>query len=383
MNKKPIFVRYPLECGGKRSATPLWACRLSSAARAIGPSSLRSAGAFHIALLLLAAIPAEAADTRTSSASSPVKVTNPVKEGELTTVTLTPQAEQRLGIVTTVVERKSVPRARLFGGDVVLPLAPAPAEGASPDARFAPNPPASPAELLKLAEMQALADGEIQKAQVQWDAARIAADRAEKLLRAETGSQRVLDDARAALQLAKTTIENARIRRALLGAAVEQTAKLDRVWVRVPVYVGDLSWLDSTKEARVGGLGDRAGAPTRAARFAAGPPLANPGAATVDWFYELENKDHALRLGQRLGVTLALRGEEESLVVPWAAVLHDVQGGQWIYESTAPQTFVRRRVQVTRVAGAEAVLASGPRPGAKIVTDGAAELFGTEFGAGK
>jgi hypothetical protein len=336
-----------------------------------------------LAFLFLALTSVHAADTHASAAPSPAKIANPVKEGELTTVTLTPQAEQRLGIVTTAVEKKNVPRTRLFGGDVVLPLAPAQADGGSPDVRFAPNPPASPAELLKLAEMQALADGEIQKAQVQWDAAKIAADRAEKLLRAETGSQRVLDDARAALQLGKTTLENARIRRALLGAAVEQTAKLDRVWVRVPVYVGDLSWLDSTKEARVGGLADRAGTPTRVARFAAGPPLANPGAATVDWFYELDNKDHALRLGQRVGVTLALRAEEESLVVPWASVLHDVHGGQWVYESTAPQTFVRRRVQVARVAGAEAVLASGPKPGAKIVTDGAAELFGTEFGAGK
>ena len=84
MNKKPIVVRHPLECGGKRNATPLRACRTLPAARATVPSSLRSAGAFQIALLLLAALPAGAADTRTSSASSPVKVANPVKEGELT-----------------------------------------------------------------------------------------------------------------------------------------------------------------------------------------------------------------------------------------------------------------------------------------------------------
>ena len=335
-----------------------------------------------VLVFLIFSLPsAQAADSHAAAAAA--KIANPVKEGELTTVTLTPQAEQRLGIVTAVVEKKKVARTRFFGGDVVLPLAPAQADGGNPDARFAPNPPASPAELLKLAEMQALADGEIQKAQVQLDAAKIAADRAEKLVRTETGSQRALDDARAALQLAQTTLDNARIRRALLGAAVEQTAKLDRVWVRVPVYVGDLPLLDPTKDARVGGLANRPGSPTRPAKFAAGPPLANPGAATVDWYYEVENQDHSLRLGQRVGVTLSLRGEEESLVVPWAAVLHDVQGGQWVYENTGPQIFVRRRVQIARVAGADAVLTSGPKPGAKVVTDGAAELFGTEFGAGK
>ncbi|MEQ1861480.1 MAG: efflux RND transporter periplasmic adaptor subunit, partial [Chthoniobacteraceae bacterium] len=62
---------------------------------------------------------------------------------------------------------------------------------------------------------------------------------------------------------------------------------------------------------------------------------------------------------------------------------HDIHGGQWVYENTAPQTFTRRRVVVDRVVGPDAVLASGARAGAKVVTDGAAELFGTEFGAGK
>ena len=247
---------------------------------------------------------------------------------------------------------------------------------------FAPNPPASTAEMLKLAEMQTQADGDVEKARVQLDTAKIALERAEKLVRSETGSQRALDDARAALRLAETTFANAQLRRELLGEPVSRTASLDRLWVRVPVYVGDLASLDAAKEIRIGGLGDRPGSPTRPARFAAGPPSANPGAASVDWFYEFENKDHSLRLGQRVGVTLPLRGEEESLVVPWAAVLHDVHGGQWVYENTAPQTFVRRRVQVARVEGDRAILASGPKPGAKVVTDGAAELFGTEFGAG-
>jgi hypothetical protein len=79
---------------------------------------------------------------------------------------------------------------------------------------------------------------------------------------------------------------------------------------------------------------------------------------------------------------LQARADEERWVVPWASVLQDIHGGQWVYENTAPQTFVRRRVHVERVAGADAVLGSGSKPGGRIVTDGAAELFGTEFGAG-
>jgi len=348
-----------------------------------GSSVGRRRTPFILSLLLASTGSANAAAPKASAAPAAARIASPVKEGDLTTVTLTSQAEQRLGIVTAMVEKRKGARTRFYGGDVVLPLAPAQPESGSPDQRFAPNPPASPAELLKLAELQALADGEIQKAQVQVQAAQVTADRAETLWRTETGSRRALDDAHATLQLARATLESAMTRRALLGSAVEHTANLDRVWVRVPVYVGDASVLDAAREARVGGLADRPGSPTRPARFATGPPLANAGAATVDWYFEVENQDHALRLGQRVGITLALRGEEESLVVPWAAVLHDVHGGQWVYENTGPQTFVRRRVQVARLAGTEAVLANGPKPGARIVTDGAAELFGTEFGAGK
>ena len=44
------------------------------------------------------------------------------------------------------------------------------------------------------------------------------------------------------------------------------------------------------------------------------PPSANPAAATVDLFYEVANDDRALRLGQKVGVTIGVREAEESLV---------------------------------------------------------------------
>ncbi len=43
----------------------------------------------------------------------------------------------------------------------------------------------------------------------------------------------------------------------------------------------------------------------------------------------------------------------------------------------------RQRVVVTDITGSLAVLSQGPAAGARVVTDGAAELFGVEFGAGK
>jgi hypothetical protein len=125
------------------------------------------------------------------------------------------------------------------------------------------------------------------------------------------------------------------------------------------------------------------------ARPVTAPPSADPDAATVDLYYEIRdgresgNIAASLRPLERVAVALPLRSEKESLVVPWAAVLHDSQGGTWVYEMTEPQTYVRRRVQVRFVLEDVASLENGPEPGAEVVADGAAEIFGTEFGVGK
>jgi multidrug efflux pump subunit AcrA (membrane-fusion protein) len=147
--------------------------------------------------------------------------------------------------------------------------------------------------------------------------------------------------------------------------------------------VGDLARVNAAAEARVGSLSGNVDTNTRPAKPVSAPPSANAAAATVDLFYEIQNPDGALRLGQRVGVTVPLRDDEESLVVPFSAVVHDVQGGAWVYEKSAPQAYTRRRVQMLRVVGESAALTSGVKPGANIVITGVAELFGTEFGAGK
>ena len=74
-----------------------------------------------------------------------------------------------------------------------------------------------------------------------------------------------------------------------------------------------------------------------------------------------------------------LESQEEHLVIPFNAVLHDIHGGQWVYVQTAEHVYTRKRIQVAHIAGTDAVLASGPPAGSQIVTDASAELFGTEF----
>lgn len=69
-----------------------------------------------------------------------------------------------------------------------------------------------------------------------------------------------------------------------------------------------------------------------------------------------------------------------SAAVPVAALVYDNSGNAWVYTMTRPLTYERRRVTVARIEGDLAVLESGPSPGTPVVTVGAAELLGAEYG---
>lgn len=313
---------------------------------------------------LFATLPLHAAD---SGGSAPATIT---KEGDLVVLTLKPEAEQALRLKVVPVERRTSPATRLFSGEVVIPLA---GEGKP----VAPVLGGTLEEVLRLADLQAAADGRILQAQVQIDAAKIAVERAQKMLSAEAGSARTVDEAKTALATAEAAMSTAQVQRDLLGGTVGQGK---RKWVRVAIYSGELSLLDANAEASIQVLGS---ALSVNAKPVTGPPTANALTNTVDWYYALP-ADTKLRAGERVAVEIAtLDSKTESLVAPFNAVLHDIHGGQWVYEQTAEHIYTRRRVQVARLSGSDAVLASGPKVGSKIVTDGAAELFGTEFMTGK
>jgi RND family efflux transporter MFP subunit len=381
----------------------------------------------------------QAGTTKPTPHPAPASVPKPLKEDQINTLTLTPEAVERLALRTAPVATRPVRRVRVYGGEVTIPagqsiLVSAPLSGllkAPPAGVPQPGqsvqqgqplfqllPLLTPEGRANLTAAKVEADGQVKSAQTQLDASRIALDRAKRVFQSEAGSQRMVDEAQAQFDLAQKTLDAAAARRDLLdkvvgevekgtasplaiaspetgllrsvsalpgqnvpaGAALFEVADLSRVWVRVPVYVGDLPDIDPAAEAQVGDLAARPGESYVPARPAAAPPSANPTAGTVDLFYALDNRQADYRPGQRVGATLALRSEADSLTVPWAAVLYDIHGGTWVYEQTGERTFARRRVAVRYVVGDTAVLAHGPTPGTRVVTAGAAELFGTETG---
>lgn len=393
----------------------------------------------------------------TAAAVSPAKMTHPVAEASLNTIELTEEAVKRLGLETVAIETRTMERSRPYGADLMLPtgatvIVSAPMAGTlqpggepgqfhvgqrtevgHPLLNLLPllSPERSvltPAERIRmvearntLAQSRIDAEGLVQQATVQQEAAQIALERAERLLKDKVGTVRAVDEAQAQLQLAEKTLEAATTRKKQVdgvkfdeeagtlealpipspltgivrathvrpgemvaaGAPLFEVMDDDRLWVKVPVYVGELEEIDLAHTARLTLLNGRHAEGDLVVKPADLPPTAIPLAAAVDLYYELPNPDRKYQPGQKIAAHLTLRGEAQQVAVPWSAVIHDIYGGQWVYEQTDERKFVRRRVEIGWVDGDWAAVTRGLKAGVKVVTAGAAELAGTEFGFAK
>jgi hypothetical protein len=86
---------------------------------------------------------------------------------------------------------------------------------------------------------------------------------------------------------------------------------------------------------------------------------------------------------RRVGLqTAPVRRSGTQEVVPYAAIIYDAEGKTFVYRTTARLTFVRQGVDVERIDAAKAFLTRGPAPGTRVVTVGAAEVYGAEVEVG-
>lgn len=286
----------------------------------------------------------------------------------------------------------------------------------------------TPAERIRFAEAkntiaqsQNDAAAQVQQSEVQIEAAQIALDRAERLLKDKSGTIRAVDEATAQLKLAEASLEAAKARKLIVdgikldaeagtlqpipivapmsgllrsvqvqpgqiiaaGSAMFEIMNTATLWVRVPVYVGDLNSLELTGDAQLTAPGERQTSEPVSVKPIVVPPTAQALASTVDVYYELPNENTRYQPGQRLSAQIRMKGDTTTRSIPWSAVYLDIYGNQWVYEKTGDRTFVRQRVEVAYVADGWAALNHGPGVGASIVTAAVAELAGTEFGFAK
>lgn len=362
---------------------------------------------------------------------------NVVQENALNTVYLSEDSYRKLDIQIATIKREELVASKTYGGDVVIPAgglvsvsAPISGKLISLDKNLL-----KPGERVKSGQLlyriqpiisadaranlvNALADADslvnVTKSQV--DATQIALNRAKKLLEDLVGSQRSVDEANAAHEIALRNLEAAHVKRNALhqvvnlgtvepldikspqagivsnifavsdqlvsaGNPIIEISTLTSLWVRVPIPAGDLDSIDQKADAKIQPLSATSATAGLIAKPINAPPTADPLTSSTHLYYTIQNDQPVLRPMQRVSVTLNTHNKSiKALMLPWSAVVFDINGGSWVYTQQSKNLYARKRVFLDHVSGNQAIISEGPDEGSKVVVNGALELFGVETG---
>jgi len=194
-----------------------------------------------------------------------------------------------------------------------------------------------------------------------------------------TGLSRVVLTERAVERLDIRTVpvrdEQVTRKRDLGGQVVDVEVS---ILVRVPLTESDLSAVDRSLPVVLRSL-DASGDSCTASIVDA----PDPADAASALYCLVDDTGCDFALDQRLFAEVSLTGvEAERKVIPYAAILYDLNGDTWVYTQVEPRVFVRAPISVDYIEGDVAVLSEGPPDATEVVTNGASELFGTETGIG-
>ena len=293
----------------------------------------RTSTAALLSVSLLSVACGRSAPAAAETSAPPAKVTAGVTEATLTTVTLSPEASRRLGIETAPIEQRGVTRTRTVGGDVIpaggaqstvtAPVAGTLEAGAGmPGAGASVKRGSVVARLIPLApaerDVRIEAERAVNEARGRQALAAQRVERATKLAADGSGSRRAAEEAQADLVVANAALKAAQDRLALAARGVSATGalalaapydgvvqalhaapgqtvaagaplfdlvRLDPVWIRVPLYAGDVEQIDRRGAARVVPLGATETVAGVAAQPVTAPPSADPSTAAVDLYY--------------------------------------------------------------------------------------------------
>lgn len=310
--------------------------------------------------------------------------------------------------------------ALLRAGQVLLTLSPLPALG----------------ERAQVVTVLSEIDAQVARARIQEQSAALALSRAQRLVADGLAGDKLLEEARAGSASAlatrqalesqqaalhnKTTASGVSARTGLLaptrieapfdgflrdvrvaphqhvsaGTPLCEVVRRAALWVRVPIPSSQISAVAIEAHALIGDLSVHPSrAPLRAIPVPHAPQTSQPGSGALDVYFALPEAA-PFRIGQHVAAWVAQStgwgtgaGEDalDLTAIPTAALLYGPSGETWVYEQVAPQTYVHRRVDVLRSEGTQILLQgpSAPAVGAQLVTTGAAELVGVEYGVGK
>lgn len=360
-----------------------------------------------------------------------------LNESELNTVQLQGEAYRKLGITIETVQSDKHTIRKKYGGDIVIPgggvvTVSAPMSGkliTLDKQALQPGTHVISGQLLyrikpiitadtRASMVNALADAEslVKVAQTQVDATEIALKRAETLLSDLAGSQRSVDDAYAAYQLALRNLEAANVKKKALhqivtvgeldaidirspqtgiisnmfavhdqvisaGNPIIEISSLNTLWLRVPIPVGDIDDIDQKANAEFFIHADSTSTQAMIASPAQAPLTADPLTGSIYLYYTIAKTQATLRPMQRVSVALSKQTKQVfAYNIPYSAVIFDVYGNSWVYIQQSKNIYTRKRVFIEQVSGQRAFLSAGPPVGAQVVSNGALELFALETG---
>jgi membrane fusion protein, heavy metal efflux system len=367
-----------------------------------------------------------------SKPEAPAKLSGTaVKEAELTTVTLTPEAQARLGLRIEPATGGKGGENRRFTGEVVRPAGSSIVVSSPMAGTLQSTTSGVPAIGSKVGRDQMMftvtpflpvsrdvivsAEGDIAQARTRLETARQRKARADRMLADEVGTVRAQEEAQQEVSLATSALQAAETRlKQVQSAPLDGTAAIQvragqdgllrqifvasgqtvsagaplfevedirDVWIRVPVYAGEVQTLATKTAVSVQAISGTGTVWTAVPVDA--PPSADSSSSTVHLYYRLANPDLRFRPGEKLMVSLRGSSSRDWIQVPWSSVVFDTHGGSWVYESLGDRRYARRRVDLDHSAGGKAYLRGGIAAGTPVVVEGVAELWGFEFGTGK
>ncbi len=159
----------------------------------------------------------------------------------------------------------------------------------------------------------------------------------------------------------------------------------DETWVGLSISQGEWDRVAKDEMALLQRLETREQLTAElSARPSGRAPVEDAKRAMLTVYYVVSGRDHGLKPGERVRVTVPLLGSgAKRMVVPYSAVYYDAQGAAWVYVNTKPMVFERQRISVDFIVGDLAVLSDGPRRRTRVVTVGAAMLYGAEVVYGR
>lgn len=161
------------------------------------------------------------------------------------------------------------------------------------------------------------------------------------------------------------------------GDPLYTVADWSTLWLRVPVFEGDLGSIDDAMDARAT---DRVTGNRLAAKPLRLPTEVKTGGRAFDLWYAVDNAAGALQPGRTAVVALPTRGQSEqaAIVIPRSAVLYDGFGHAscFVKREGDGQPFERRHVDLGDPHGDLVVVRQGLDTDDEVVVEGAEQLVG-------